>query len=217
MADKLRHDSGEKGLSAGVLAVVFLLLVGVCAVFFSLGFLVGYSEQSSKAEPLTERVTTSGVIPPTVNSTAPEAAGKSAWGKKSSSNAAPGPTSAVSRASPPVKTLSPPLKLSAGASVPARTTPSQHPWAPSAAAATNGEVRVGFTVQVDALRGRQDADAVVKILKTRGYPVFLVTPEYANAGDNLYRVQVGPFSTREDAERVRAKLSDEGFKPFIKH
>ncbi len=86
-----------------------------------------------------------------------------------------------------------------------------------AGAATNGEVRVGFTVQGDARRGRQDADAVVKILKTRGYPVFLVTPEYANAGDNLYRVQVGPFSTREDAERVRAKLSDEGFKPFIKH
>ncbi len=75
---------------------------------------------------------------------------------------------------------------------------------------------MGFTVQVDALRARQDAEALVRILKTRHYPVFLVTPEYSNSTDNLYRVQVGPFISREDAENVRARLVQEGFKPFIK-
>ena len=68
-----------------------------------------------------------------------------------------------------------------------------------------------------ALRTKQDAEALVDILKTRGYPVFLVTPEYAHADDNLFRVQVGPFKTRDDADKVRNKLSQEGFKPFIRH
>jgi rare lipoprotein A len=87
------------------------------------------------------------------------------------------------------------------------------PTPPAAA----GEVGVGFTVQVVASRTKEDAEALVKILGGRGYPVFLVTPEYAKANDNLYRVQVGPFASRDDAEKVRAKLAQEGFKPFIRH
>jgi cell division septation protein DedD len=80
-----------------------------------------------------------------------------------------------------------------------------------------GEVGVGFTVQIAASRTKQDAEALVKVLEGRGYPVFLVSPEYAHANDNLYRVQVGPFTSKEDAEKVRAKLMQEGFKPFIRH
>jgi cell division protein FtsN len=57
----------------------------------------------------------------------------------------------------------------------------------------------------------------VKVLKGRDYPVFMLTPEYAHANDNLYRVQVGPFKSKEDADKVRAKLTKEGFKPFVKH
>jgi cell division septation protein DedD len=87
----------------------------------------------------------------------------------------------------------------------------------SAPAASPGEVSEGITLQVAALRTKRDAETMVNILKERGYPVFLVAPEYAQAGDNLFRVQVGPFRTRDDAEKVRAKLSQEGFKPFIRH
>jgi cell division septation protein DedD len=75
----------------------------------------------------------------------------------------------------------------------------------------------GITLQVAALHTKQDAEAVVDILKTKGYPVFLVTPEYAHADDDLFRVQVGPFKTRDDAVKVRKKLEQEGFKPFIRH
>jgi cell division septation protein DedD len=75
----------------------------------------------------------------------------------------------------------------------------------------------GITLQVAALRTKQDADAMVDVLKARGYPVFLVTPEYAHANDNLFRVLVGPFRTRADADKVHDKLVQEGFKPFIKH
>jgi cell division septation protein DedD len=67
------------------------------------------------------------------------------------------------------------------------------------------------------MRNRQDADAMVNVLKERGYPVFVVTPEYAHSNDNLFRVQVGPFSTRDEADKQADKLRKEGFKPFIRH
>jgi cell division septation protein DedD len=70
---------------------------------------------------------------------------------------------------------------------------------------------------VVALRTKQDAEHLVQILKEKGYPVFLVTPEYSRADDNLYRVQVGPFKNRDDAEKVRNRLTQDGFKPFIRH
>jgi len=70
---------------------------------------------------------------------------------------------------------------------------------------------------VAAVRNKQDAEAVVNILKEKGYPVFLASPEFAHAADNLFRVLVGPFRTRADADKVHDKLSQEGFKPFIRH
>jgi cell division septation protein DedD len=72
-------------------------------------------------------------------------------------------------------------------------------------------------VQVAASRAKEDAEALVKILNARGYPVFVVAPEYAHANDNLFRVQVGPFKTHDDAEKVRKQLAAEGFNPFIRH
>ncbi len=84
------------------------------------------------------------------------------------------------------------------------------------AAAPTGEVGVGYTVQVAATRTKQDAERLVGILKGRGYPVFLFAPGQSGSKDELYRVQVGPFTSREDAEKVRARLVQEGFKPFIR-
>ena len=80
-----------------------------------------------------------------------------------------------------------------------------------------GEVGGGFTVQVVATGTKGDAETLVRILKGRGYPVFLVAPQQAHANDNLYRVQVGPYTSRDSAEKARAKLTGEGFKPFIRH
>jgi len=211
MTERIEHEQDEKGLSARQLILVFLTGVAVCGVFFALGFLVGYNERTSKLTPATERVAPSSAIPPTVNPppdtsqpaskepaadattvAPPEAAPPLAGGAKSSSTEAPAPA-----APPPAK-------------------PETHGAESAAPVPASGEVGVGLTVQVAASRAKQDAEALVKILKDRGYPVFLVTPEYAHANDNLYRVQVGPFRSREDAEKVRKKLSEEGFKPFIK-
>jgi DedD protein len=100
---------------------------------------------------------------------------------------------------------------------PAKAEREHEPGAAATPPAGAGQVGVGFTVQIAASRTKQDAEALVKILEGRGYPVFLVAPEYAHANDDLYRVQVGPFTSKDDAEKVRTKLTKEGFKPFIRY
>ena len=71
-------------------------------------------------------------------------------------------------------------------------------------------------LQVAALQRNEDAERLVKVLKERGYPVFLVTPQDAHANDNLVRVRVGPFTSGAEKEKTRRKLEMEGFKPFVK-
>ena len=214
----------DKGLSTRHLILIFLAGVAVCGVFFSLGFLVGYNEKSVRMLPVTERVTPPATIPPTVNSpleTVPVGPGSVATSTTSvpPSLAPPRASAASSPTSEQNPGTGPGTAAAVAAAPPSSAKAESEPELGRAATSPAGarEVGAGFTVQVTALRTKQDAEAVVKILKGRGYPVFLVAPERAHANDNLYRVQVGPFASRSDAEKVRAKLTQEGFKPFIRH
>jgi cell division septation protein DedD len=214
MSDKPKRSQSEKGLSAGVLAVVFLIWAGICAVFFSLGFLVGYNEQSSKLASLTERVTEPSAVPPLVSS--PHRSSDSRT--KESKVFSPPPSGGSTDSDEVVTQASPPAAPSKAAGSAAADQDSEtQSVTPSASQGQKlREVGMGYTVQVDALRAKGDAEVIVKILKERHYPVFLVAPEYSNTRDNLYRVQVGPFASRDDADKVRTKLAKEGFKPFVR-
>jgi DedD protein len=215
MADRADRRQDEKGRSARYLILVFLVGVVACAVFFSLGFLVGYNERTSRSAGPTEQVTPSGVIPPNVNApletvettgnaTAPISPREAAPEPSPQESAAPPKPSASKPASPKPASKPPASARTATAPAASRTGPGR-------------PVETGYTVQVTALREKQDAEKVVNELKSRGFAVFVVMPEYSGAKDNLYRVQVGPFATREDAERVRDRIAKEGFKPFIRH
>jgi DedD protein len=68
----------------------------------------------------------------------------------------------------------------------------------------------GWFVQVDSFRSKENADRQTATLKGKGYAA-MISPA---AG--LYRVRVGPFADRADAEKVRQKLQrEEGLKPSI--
>ena len=214
MATEVKEHE-ERGHSARYLILIFLVCVATCGVFFSLGFLVGYNEHASHSAPTTEVVSAPPVVPPTVNP--PQ---ESAQVPPPESATAPAP-----QASTPETEVIPSegegINPAAAPAKAASTTPAaEHPASKPAAnppPSSTGNVGEGITLQVAALRTKQDAEALVNILKSRGYPVFMVTPEYAHADDNLFRVQVGPFRTRADADLVHDKLAQEGFKPFIKH
>jgi len=226
MDTKYDAQGGGSGLSTGHLLFVFLVGVAVCAVFFSLGFLVGYNERSLKEVLVGERVGPPPVVPPTVITppggmpNTPQETVLPAPGTPTGASTVPAPgtgpgsapvTPEVAKPAAPAPAAAPPAS--------AEAMPPKPPAAGSTAprsAAPGSELGVGITLQVAASRTREDADKMVDILKARGYPVFVVTPEYTNAQDNLYRVQVGPFRSIDEAQKVRAKLVEEGLKPFIR-
>ncbi|HEV2350000.1 MAG TPA: SPOR domain-containing protein [Terriglobia bacterium] len=227
MGHESSPEQAVKGLSAGQMVLLFLAGAAVCAIFFSAGFVVGYNEKSSKAAPLTEQVSDSAEIPPVIT---PEQ---------------PRPSSQAGRAAPKIQTLAAsgdhpeplrPRPLSAPSNqapdspskyeVESRLSPAMGPANSSVVAAVNNAASSRgpagdagpFMIQVAATGTKPDADKLVKALKSLNYPAVLLTPEQARAGDNLFRIQVGPFSTRESAEKTKAKLMQDGFKqPFIKH
>ncbi len=74
----------------------------------------------------------------------------------------------------------------------------------------------GFVVQVEARQDRGGAQRVVNQLRSHGYPAYLTGPDQGSNLGALYRVQVGPYATASDAERVRRLLAGQGFRPFIR-
>ena len=72
----------------------------------------------------------------------------------------------------------------------------------------------GYAVQIAALNVRSEADAIAKRLTSKGYAAYVVTPQ--NGSPSVFRVRVGKFGTRREAESVAARLQkEEQFKPWI--
>lgn len=204
----------EKGLSARFLILIFVMGVAACAVFFSLGFLVGYTERPSSAANTSEEVAPSSAVPPLVNPPLETQQTTPALTPVTSSGPNDLPTEQVVMPQPGPKPASQPAPKPS----PVAPKVSEKPTVPKAthSADQRKEPRVGYTVQVAASREKKDAEKLVKELRSRGFDVFVVPPQYSDAKDDLYRVQVGPYATRDEAARIRERIAKEGFKPFIK-
>ena len=99
----------------------------------------------------------------------------------------------------------------AAAQRPAPVAPAAPPSAAADADATLAEPPgTGFVVQVAAVRQRDAANAIALRLSTKGYPAFVTV-----AGPN-FRVRVGKYSDRGEAESVAGRLEkEERFTPWI--
>jgi len=99
---------------------------------------------------------------------------------------------------------------------PARPAPDADPPAAATtqAAAASRPAPGDWTVQVAALNARPEAEAVAKRLADKGYAAYVVTP--GNGGPSVFRVRIGPFRTRNDADNMAARLEkEEQFKPWV--
>jgi cell division septation protein DedD len=66
-------------------------------------------------------------------------------------------------------------------------------------------------VQVAMVSHPEDAEVLVNALRKRGYTVTAQRkPE-----DGLIHVWIGPFSSRDEAERWRLKLLDDGYNAIV--
>lgn len=205
----------EQGVPTGSLLGAFLAVVVLCAVFFSLGFFLGYRQGRPASALATEQVPATSDAPPEVN--APESPPPGA-------SEEPGGTSAGSpsaSASQPAQSDTSQSSTAASARVPAAPVDQEARPDPAAGdealdSTIASRVPSGLLVQVAAVTNRQDAANVVGVLKSKNYPALVLSPAQAKAKDSFYRVVAGPYKSRTQAERVRKELTAEGFKPFIR-
>jgi cell division septation protein DedD len=72
----------------------------------------------------------------------------------------------------------------------------------------------GFSIQLAALAKRDEAEGIVRRLTGKGYSAYLIAP--AAGAPSMYRVRVGKFKDRREAEAVSSRLQkEEQFKPWI--
>jgi cell division septation protein DedD len=123
-------------------------------------------------------------------------------------------------APPPAAATTPPAAAatpSATAAPPPATTATPRPapaTTPAAAAADAGQSGSGFAVQVAALNVRSDAEAIAKRLSSKGYAAYVLPP--ASGTPSVYRVRVGKFPTRREADSMAARLKrEEQFNPWV--
>jgi DedD protein len=194
----------EITLGTGKLLFLFFGLVGICALFFALGYSLGRKTESGIT-------TASAAVAP---QTSPN--------MNKASSAAPAQTPMTFYKSVEQKTASPDLTPStdtktdnsaATAAIPASGTSPSTPAATTADPATMLPSSSSYFVQVAAVSKQEDADSLVDALKKKDYPAF-VAPQ--SATDKLFRVQLGPFADVKDAEATRTKLVGDGYNPILK-
>jgi DedD protein len=192
-------EDTEITLGTGKLLVLFFGLVGICALFFGLGYSLG-----RKSEPsfMAASAATGPQTSPTTNKagSASQAAPPMTFYKSvEQKNANPELTPATD-----AKTDTAPAAPATGtAQTASASTPDPNTTLPTA----------GYFVQVAAVTKQEDADALVDALKKKEYPAF-VAPQ--STADKFLRVQVGPFADIKDAEAMRTRLIGDGYSPIVK-
>lgn len=106
------------------------------------------------------------------------------------------------------------LELDAGFGVTGASPAAAHTGEPGAgtrisgAAAPPREYPGGYAVQVTALQERTAAERMAERLNDKGYPAFVVG-SVGGVPVRMFRVRVGTYASREEAERVRLRLAEE--------
>ncbi|HEY6935528.1 MAG TPA: SPOR domain-containing protein [Terriglobales bacterium] len=189
----------EITLGTGRMLVLFFGLVGICALFFGLGYSLGKSSSSN-----------------------PVAAGAEQQPARVEAKPAAKPN-APAKPSAGDLTFYQAVKQSDTQAQPARSSSSADssdtPLAAATAAGVAPQPLVGtidansYVVQVAAVSKKDDAEALLSALRRKSYAVFIAGNE---PHDRLFHVQVGPFGNVKDAEAARAKLVADGYNPILK-
>ena len=116
-------------------------------------------------------------------------------------------------APPPVAETLPPAPTPAP--TPAATPPPVTQTAPTQAPATAPKASGSdWFLQTGAYSTQAVADGEVAKLKQLNAPAFVIAPD-ATERLKLFRVRVGPYATRAEAERASSRLRRQGFAPSI--
>jgi cell division septation protein DedD len=227
----------SEGVSTRYLLGAFFAVVLLCAVFFSLGYFLGYREGRPPDSPVTEHVAAASDVPATVNASSNPSSAETGGAQPSDAQSTQPADSGTDNqggspeaASPAQNSGAAPPGLPATSTGAGNTSPtppgedagtggvsnSNDGSAADDAALTPRSVPSGILIQVGALSSRQEASKVAQTLRARGYPALVLTPAQVGAKDTFFRVIAGPYRNHGAAETALRKLVKEGYRPFIR-
>jgi DedD protein len=198
----------EITLGTAKLLGLFFGLVGICAVFFALGYTLGRKSDSgvAAATTLAPLRAAHGVKPG--GSSAAASTPMTFYKAVEQQNANPQLTSAAAVAATTDASRQQTAASSAGSSSSGESAQTSNPPDPMAPVPATG-----YFVQIAAVSKQDDADALVDALKTKLYPAFVAS---TSTTDKLFRVQLGPFGDIKEAETMRSRLISDGYNPILK-
>lgn len=202
---------------------LFLGVVLLCGVFFTLGYVMGRQQYGGSvhaadasplrsAPPVAAAASAKNKESAPANNSAP--GGDQSWDFYPKANSAPNDhldSAPSSRAKQPASSFAarssakpaPPVAakaLPASAREPARFQPP----------ALN---KNSIVLQVAAVKVQRDALEMADAIQQKRFPSFVAT----SSADSLYHVQIGPYPDMAAAESAKRSLEQLGFKPIIKH
>jgi cell division septation protein DedD len=208
MASSQEDAFREIQLSGKQIVFLFMAVVVIAVAIFLMGVQVGRGVLTERGLPEgTDTLAAADVEPPPPpasatrgSSSAPVTSGEKLSYAERLGGAEPAPEQ-LRKAEAPVAPAEP---------------PTPKPEAPGATSGGEGgePPGPGYSVQVAALRERNEADLIAKRLAGKGYPAYVVAP--AKGAPSVYRVRVGKYRDRREADTVAARLQkEEQFKPWI--
>ncbi len=223
-------------LSWGAVMGMGLALLLLCGLFFGLGYMVGHrgsasgapSSASQAGAPDQEPLQGSSSVPkpsasaqapvapapdnagaaPGAGGESPEAIAQSpAQGSQTPASQSESQSASPAGSAPPQSLVHPampgnPPQSAPNPPAPSAPVPAVRPAMPSAAT---------LMVQVAAVKNAEDAGVLSDALRRRGYPV----SQQRDAGDGLIHVRIGPFATRDEANRWHDKLLGDGYNAIV--
>ena len=217
MSGNGRRGGGDRVLESRHLIVLFLGVVLLCGVFFTLGYVMGRNQYDGAVH--------AAEAPPDMGAPEVRVAAKSP-----ARDAAPAPAAAPANSEWDFYSknsnnrLEPLAKPSAPSTAPSPA-PTSNVNSDTATPAANAKAvpvsprfqaprmpKGSVVLQIAAVTHQTDALAMADALQQKKFPAFVVAP----SGDNFYRVQVGPYRDQRNAEAARNALDRDGFKAIIK-
>jgi DedD protein len=212
-----KRGGGDRVLESRHLVGLFLGVVLLCGVFFTLGYVMGHSQDGGLVHASDSIVRTPPVaIAPKPKQPEPQPAPPPAeWDfyKKPENARIEPPVKTPAASTAPADASSKPASVTTGAAPAPATKMISTPVVKAPARFEPPRMLKGAIVlQLAALRQESDALAMADAVQQKKFPSFVVTP----TTDALYRVQVGPYPTDQAAEAAKAALERAGFKAILK-
>jgi DedD protein len=226
MASNARRGGGDRVLESRHLVGLFLGVVLLCGVFFTLGYVMGrtqYGGAVHAADGFNSNVPSASVSPKSKSTPnakpapVPDNGGWDFYDNKKAANdhleSAPAPATSVPATKSPASV--PAVATKSNSAPPPAATKTVAAPAPKQPARFQPPAltKNSIVLQVAAVKLQRDALEMADAIQQKKFPSFVAT----SPADNFYHVQVGPYPDMPSAENAKRALEQMGFKPIIKH